>query len=166
MARRRRASGTRSARSCPATSPTAPSRLSPGTIDFYRKGLAALPEAFRNRGVAEVTPLVLDSVYGELRDEGASEHKIQKVHRLLSAAFNRAVRYGWMVANPCLQATKPKVDTDEIEPPPPEWVRKLIADAEARERGPRRVPPPRCGDRRPSGRARGHPVGRLQAAAA
>jgi integrase len=105
-------------------------RLSPGTLDFYRKGLAALPEVFRNRLVTEVTPLVLDGVYGELRDEGASEHKIQKVHRLLSAAFNRAVRYGWMVANPCLQATKPKVDSDEIEPPPPEWVRKLIADAE------------------------------------
>jgi integrase len=106
-------------------------RLSPGTLDFYRKGLAALPDAFRNRGVAEVTPLVLDSVYVELRDEGASEHKVQKVHRLLSAAFNRAVRYGWLLGNPCLQATKPKVDTDEIEPPPPEWVRKLIADAES-----------------------------------
>jgi integrase len=78
-----------------------------------------------------VTPLVLDSVYVELRDDGASEHKVQKVHRLLSAAFNRAVRYGWMLGNPCLQATKPKVDTDEIEPPPPEWVRKLIADAES-----------------------------------
>jgi hypothetical protein len=75
------------------------SRLSPGTLDFYRKGLAALPEVFRDRAVTEVTPLALDSVYGDQRAEGASEHKLQKVHRLLSAAFNRAVRYGWMVAN-------------------------------------------------------------------
>ncbi len=104
---------------------------------------------------------MLDSVYGELRDEGASEHKIQKVHRLLSAAFNRAVRYGWMVANPCLQATKPKVDSEEIEPPSPEWVRKLIAAAEAVNEDLRRVPPPRRGDRRPSGRRGGDPVGRL-----
>ena len=36
-----------------------------------------------------------------------------------------------MVANPCPQATKPKVDTEEIEPPPSEWVRGLVADAEA-----------------------------------
>ena len=106
------------------------SRLSPGTIDFYRKGLAALSPAFRGRSVGAVTPLVLDSVYAELREEGASEHKVQKVHRLLSAAFNRAVRYGWMAANPCVQATKPKVDSDEIEPPSPEWVRQLIAAAE------------------------------------
>jgi len=86
------------------------------------QGTRALPDAFRERDVADVTPLVLDSVYGELCDEGASEHKIQKVHRLLSAAFNRAVRYGWMVANPCLQATKPKVDSEEIVPPTPEWI--------------------------------------------
>ena len=107
------------------------SRLSPGSIDFYRKGLAALPDAFRNRLVTEVTPLVLDSLYAELRDEGASDHKTQKVHRLLSAAFNRAVRYGWMTANPCMQATKPRVSSDEIDPPSAEWVRKLIAAAEA-----------------------------------
>ncbi len=50
---------------------------------------------------------------------------------MLSAAVNRAVRYGWMIANPCLQATKPKVDTEEIGPPPPEWVRTLIAAAES-----------------------------------
>lgn len=105
-------------------------RLSPGSIDFYRKGLAALPESFRSRPVNEVTPLVLDSLYAELRAGGASEHKAQKVHRLLSAAFNRAVRYGWLAANPCIQATKPKVSSTEIEPPPPEWVRRIIADAE------------------------------------
>lgn len=34
------------------------SRLSPGTLDFYRKGLAALPDAFGNRGVAEVTSMI------------------------------------------------------------------------------------------------------------
>jgi hypothetical protein len=33
------------------------SRLSTGTLDFYRKGLAALPDVFHNRAVAEVTPL-------------------------------------------------------------------------------------------------------------
>jgi integrase len=106
-------------------------RLSPGSIDLYRKGLAALPSTFRDRPVTGVPPLVLDSLYAELRDEGASEHKAQKVHRLLSAAFNRAVRYGWMTANPCIQATKPKASSKEIEPPPPAWVRKLIAEAES-----------------------------------
>lgn len=104
-------------------------RLSPATLDFYRKGHAAMPDAFKQRPVTTVTPLVLDSLYAELRHGGASEHKCQKVHRLLSASFNRAVRYGWLAANPCLQATKPKVSTREIEPPTPEQVRAIIAAA-------------------------------------
>lgn len=106
-------------------------RLSPGSVDFYRDGEAAMPESFRTRPVGDVTPLVLDALYGELREAGASDHKVQKVHRLLSAAFNRAVRYGWMAANPCVQATKPKVSSPEIEPPTPEQVRSIVAAAEA-----------------------------------
>ncbi len=105
-------------------------RLSPGSIDFYRKGEAALPAGFAARMIATVTPLVLDNAYAEMREAGASEHKIQKVHRLLSASFNRAVRYGWIAANPCVQATKPKTSSPEIEPPTPEQVRDVIADAE------------------------------------
>ena len=105
-------------------------RLSPGSVKFYRDGEAAMPESFRSRTVSEVTPLVLDGMYSELREAGASEHKVQKIHRLLSAAFNRAVRYGWMGANPCVQATKPKVSSAEIEPPTPEQVRSIIAGAE------------------------------------
>lgn len=104
-------------------------RLSPATLDFYRKGHDAMPDTFKQRAVTTVTPLVLDSLYAELRAGGAGEHKCQKVHRLISASFNRAVRYGWLAANPCLQATKPKVTTREIEPPTPEQVRALIAEA-------------------------------------
>jgi len=106
-------------------------RLSPGSIDFYRKGEAALPASFRARQVSEVTPLVLDGMYAELRAAGASEHKAQKVHRLLSAAFSRAVRYGWLTANPCVQATKPKVGSAEIEPPTPAQVRTIVTEAES-----------------------------------
>ena len=65
-------------------------RLSPGSVKFYRDGEAAMPESFRDRPVSDVTPLALDGMYTELREAGASEHKVQKVHRLLSAAFNRA----------------------------------------------------------------------------
>ncbi len=105
-------------------------RLSPGSIDFYRKGEAALPTTFTARQVSEVTPLVLDGLYAEMRAGGASEHKAQKVHRLLSASFNRAVRYGWLTTNPCVQATKPKPTSPEIEAPTPEQVRSLILEAE------------------------------------
>jgi hypothetical protein len=94
-------------------------RLSPVTLDFYRKGHDAMPDTFKQRPVTTVTPLMLDSLFAELRAGGVSEHKCQKVHRLLSVSFNRAVRYVWLAVNPCLQAAKPKVTTREIVPPTP-----------------------------------------------
>ncbi len=42
-------------------------RLSPGSIDFYRMGAAALPTTFTARPVGDVTPLVLDGLYAEMR---------------------------------------------------------------------------------------------------
>ena len=89
-------------------------RLSAGTIDFYQRGQKALPASFLARHVAEVKPVVLDALYDELRAVGASEHRVMKLHRLLSAAFSRAVRYEWLASNPCASATKPKPATEEI----------------------------------------------------
>ena len=105
-------------------------RLSPGTIDFYQKGEKALPSTFLARQVADVKPVVVDALYAELRADGASEHKIQKVHRLLSAAFERALRYEWLASNPCRLATKPRPHTEEINPPSSEQVVETIVKAE------------------------------------
>ena len=46
----------------------------------------------------------------------------------MSASFKRAVRYGWLAANPCMQATKPKTASPEIEPPTPAQVREVISN--------------------------------------
>ena len=107
------------------------SRLSPGTISFYRIGERLLPAAFVQREVSTVRPMQIDALYNELRAGGASEHKVNRVHRLLSAAFGRAMRYEWTVNNPCASATKPKVQTKEITPPSPEEVRRIIKSAES-----------------------------------
>jgi integrase len=104
-------------------------RLSPGTIDFYQKGEKALPATFLARQVADVKPVVVDALYSELRAGGASEHKIQKVHRLLSAAFERALRYEWLASNPCRLATKPRPHTEEIRPPSSDEVWEIILKA-------------------------------------
>ncbi len=58
-----------------------------------------------------------------LRAGEASEHKAQKVHRLLSAAFNRAVRYGWLARIHAFRRRSRKATAAEIEPPAPQWVR-------------------------------------------
>jgi len=64
-----------------------------------------------------------------MRSAGASEHKILKVHRLLSAAFERALRYEWLSSNPCRSATKPRLQTEEVSPPSSEQVLDIITRA-------------------------------------
>ncbi len=107
------------------------SRLSPGTINFYRNGERLLPASFLARDVSTVRPVVIDAMYNELRAHGASEHKVNRVHRLLSAAFGRAMRYDWLLSNPCASATKPRVHTKEITPPSPQEVKRIIKAAES-----------------------------------
>ncbi|MUH52844.1 MAG: tyrosine-type recombinase/integrase, partial [Actinobacteria bacterium] len=74
---------------------------------------------------------MIDAMYNELRAQGASEHKVNRVHRLLSAAFGRAMRYDWLLSNPCASATKPRVHTKEITPPSPQEVKRIIKAAES-----------------------------------
>ncbi|HBX76115.1 MAG TPA: hypothetical protein DEG43_00575 [Acidimicrobiaceae bacterium] len=104
--------------------------MSPGTLDFYRKGEGAMPATFKSRQVSDVSAYILDGVYAEMRQGGASEHKIGKAHKLLSVSFARAARYGWVTANPCRDAVKPKPATKDIDPPSPEKVRQVITSAE------------------------------------
>lgn len=109
------------------------SRLSPTTMDQHDRSLAALPSAFLNRSLQGVTAQVLDSLYAQLMREGHSEHRTQKVHKLLSVSLRRAVRYGWISSNPCRDVdNKPNPSSPEIDPPTPEQVRTLIAAAESR----------------------------------
>lgn len=105
-------------------------RLSPRTIVSYREGAGALPETFKARDVSGVSVLILDGLYSELRRDGMSEHKIAKAHKLLSASFTRAARYGWVMANPCKDAEKPKPVIKEINPPSFEQVGEIIAASE------------------------------------
>ena len=53
-------------------------RLSPGSVNFYRNGDAAMPESFRSRPVRDVTPLVLDGMYAELREEGRERTRVSR----------------------------------------------------------------------------------------
>ena len=102
------------------------SKLSPATIRHYRIGEALIPAAFGKRDVSTVRPLHIDSMYQAMRDAGSSEHKIKKVHQVLSVSFRRVVKYGWCAANPCAAADTPRARAAEIVPPTPEQVRAVI----------------------------------------
>jgi integrase len=102
---------------------------SPATIEFYQVGERAIPQTFSDRLVADVNPVLVDSLYRELTKGGASPHKVRKVHSTLSASFGQAMKYGWMASNPCASADKPKAKAEEITPPEPAEVKRIVAAA-------------------------------------
>jgi len=108
---------------------TAQAKLSPTTMETYRRSIGVMPAAFLKRPVRAVTPHVLDAMYASLMKAGETVHRAEKVHALLSVAFGQAVRYQWCSVNPCRDATKPKPTTAEIKPPSVDDVQRLIGEA-------------------------------------
>jgi len=104
-------------------------RLKPDSTTYYRAGQASIPPVFSDRLVSELNTVLLDSLYRELRKGGASAQIVRRLHSTLSASFSRAVKYGWMASNPCRSATKPSVKAEEIVPPTPAEVKRIIAAA-------------------------------------
>jgi integrase len=109
----------------------AASGLSPTTLADYRSVAERLPGAFGARTVADVTPAIVEALYGQFARTGMSPHRIGRVHDLLSGAWRRAIRWEWAVRNPCAAAHRPTRDTHEIVPPTPTEVAALIAAAPA-----------------------------------
>ncbi len=102
---------------------------SPATIAYYRHGEASIPTAFAERLVSEVNSVILDGVYREMRRAGASNHSTKRLHSTLSAAFSRAVKYGWLATNPCKSVSAPRVKAEEISPPTTAEVNRIITAA-------------------------------------
>jgi integrase len=56
----------------------------------------------------KLTPDRLDRLYADLRADGVTPWRVLKVHEILSTACANAVRWKWMPANPCADATRPR----------------------------------------------------------
>jgi integrase len=55
--------------------------------------------------LSRLGPQHLDGLYGDMRDEGHAGNSIRNVHRVLTAALNRAVKWGWLAFSPAARAT-------------------------------------------------------------
>lgn len=107
----------------------AAARLSPTTLADYRSVADRLPAAFLGRRTDQVTPAIIEALYGQLDAAGLSAHRIGRVHDLLSGAWQRAIRLEWAGRNPVRAVPKPRTASHEIVPPTPKQVAALIAHA-------------------------------------
>lgn len=82
--------------------------------------------------VHAVRPSHLDHFYADLaREARLGPDRIKKAHNVLSRAMHQAVAWGWIVRNPCRDASPPSVPTKPVRAPSVADVQKLLAAADA-----------------------------------
>ena len=112
--------------------------LSPSTLREYRRLLEKiiLPQ-FGTMKVRAIRPSDLDGFYSKLRRHGVSGRalsgqSVHHVHALIRRLLNQALKWGWIMVNPALNATPPQVRRPELEIPNVEVVTQIINFAEGR----------------------------------
>ena len=78
----------------------------------------------------------LDRFYAQLRERGGehggplSPATVRQTHAIIRRALNQAQRWGWIAQNPAALATPPRVRSRPIQPPEPDGLLQLLAEAE------------------------------------
>jgi hypothetical protein len=90
----------------------------PTTMARYHSAISAnIKPRLGSKTINKLSRADLDRFYGQLAKSGLTPLSIRKNHSILSAAFNQAVRWGWIDVNPVLRASPPSVRGREIHPP-------------------------------------------------
>jgi integrase len=101
----------------------------PSTLTRYRSAISAnIKPRLGDLPLAKVGPAELDGLYSRLARTGLSPLSIRKSHAILSAAFNQAVRWGWVDVNPVLRASPPSSRGREIHAPTQQELRRLLEE--------------------------------------
>ncbi|HET6811574.1 MAG TPA: site-specific integrase [Acidimicrobiales bacterium] len=107
---------------------------SPNTVHGYRSKWKHIDRYMGDKKVARITTTDVNRLYGRLAAAGLSPASIRHVHVVGRAAFNEAIRWGWIDRNPVKWAGPPEHEPEEIKSPDESLVRRLIGEA-ANERG-------------------------------
>ncbi len=100
---------------------------SPSTLARYRSAINAnITPRLGSVAINKIGPAELDGFYSQLARTGLAPLSIRKSHAILSAAFNQAVKWGWVDRNPVDRASPPATRGREIHPPTAEELRRLL----------------------------------------
>ena len=111
--------------------------LSPSTVRGYQRIIRSyIAPAIGRVPLAKLRTDQLDRFYSQLRDHGGQEGEplapatVRQTHAIVRRALNQALRWGWIATNPASLARPPSVRTRPINPPEPDAVLRLVAEAE------------------------------------
>ena len=114
--------------------------LSPSTVRGYERIIRCyIDPAIGRVSLAKLRTDQLDRFYSQLRDGGGqdggplSPATVRQTHAVIRRALNQAMRWGWIATNPASLARPPRVRVRALDPPEPDGVLRLIAEAELRD---------------------------------
>lgn len=109
--------------------------LSPTTLRRYQ-GLIRqhISPALGHRPLHTIKASDLDALYLALtRQAKLAPATVRQVHAVLRRSLSQALRWGWITANPALNASPPRLRRSTINPPSPEQVVGLLGLAASAE---------------------------------
>jgi len=86
----------------------------------------AMPEAFGQRAVVDVTPSIIEGLYRQLARDGWTVNRVRRLHAVLSSAWTMARRYEWATVNPFTAAKRPSEPKRQVDPPDVEQVVRFL----------------------------------------
>lgn len=91
--------------------------------------LHLLPEIGDGR-LSDLSPEDVQALYGRKRDAGLSAARVRRIHGVLSAALNMAVRWRLVDRNVCKEVSPPRVPAPEIRPFNAEEAKRFLTAAQ------------------------------------
>lgn len=71
----------------------------------------------------------IQAMYSRKRDDGLSPARVKRIHDVLAASLNAAVKWDYISKNPCDAVTKPRMPAPEIRPLSKDAAKRYIAVA-------------------------------------
>lgn len=88
-----------------------------------------LKPAFGGTRLKDLDRRTIQAMYAEKRGDGLSASRVKRIHDVLAASLNVAVRWGYIDKNPCDAVSKPKIPAPEIRPFSQDEARRFVAAA-------------------------------------
>jgi len=104
--------------------------IRPNTYRNYREAInSRIIPYIGELNASKLLPQTLEKLYGTLRDKGYRAGSINIVHRVLSAAYNHAVRMEVLPRNPVNKVRKPKIESTPTRHIPFEDYQRILTEA-------------------------------------
>jgi integrase len=84
---------------------------------------------FGSKRLRDLDRRSIQTMYNRKRDAGLSASRVGRIHGVLAASLNVAVKWGYIYENPCDAVSKPKIPAPEIRPFSKDEAKRFIAAA-------------------------------------